>query len=165
MKHIVIFLLLAAGIAFLATRKSDLDRVMEPTAVYGEDQVGIVEVAPGSMSLSPQTLAESGVISIIFFYEETCPASRQMDNNLHDFVQRFRPDVAVRKVNVADRERNLIREYPCLEQFVAYRTPCFLIFDKKKNLIAADDKTKDSSGSDFLLKWMNAEMRKAANRS
>lgn len=157
MKHVFAFVLIAAGIYYLAVRKTELDVLMVPVANYTEAQVGnrFVETEPESLPVEPWQLAESGVISVVYFYDENCPSCRNLDRNLADFL-RMRPDVAVRKVRVGPNESDYAkanRDY----RWRVFMSPCILIFGKDGRLIAADDRT-DTTGQKLLYKWMNEEL-------
>jgi len=162
LKHIFVFVLLALGILYLATKKSDLDILMIPVTGYTEAQTGnrFVEVDPGKLPISPKELAEYGVVTVVYFHDDTCPGCRRLDSELDDFLH-VRPDVAVRKVHLSlngDAYYDAIKNY----KWKIYMAPCILIFGKNGKLIAADDRT-DSSGQELLEEWIAKELQKAAN--
>lgn len=163
MKHVLVFALVALGIYYLAIRKTDLDVLMVPVANYTEEQVGnrFVEIDPERLPIAPWQLAESGVITVVYFYDEQCPSCRVLDGNLADFL-RVRPDVSVRKVRVGPEEKDFAKanvDY----QWRIFMSPCILIFGKGGKLIAADDRT-ETTGQKLLYKWINAELRKDYDR-
>ena len=162
MKHVFVFVLLAVGIAYLAIRKSDLDILMIPVTGYTEEQTGnrFVEVDPVKLPISPRDLAEYGVVTVVYFHDDTCHGCRTLDRELEDFL-RVRPDVAVRKVRLSlngDAYYDAIKNY----RWKIYMAPCVLIFGKNGKLIAADDRT-DSSGQELLEEWISKELKKAAS--
>jgi len=149
MRHIVVLLIVALGIYLLATRKSDLDILMAPVANYAEAQVGnrFVEVDRDKLPITPKDLAESGVVTVVYFHDDTCYGCGRLDRDLNDFL-RVRPDVAVRKVRMSlngDAYYQAIKDY----QWKIYTAPCILIFGKDGKLIAADERT-NSTGQDLL---------------
>ena len=162
MKHIIVLVLVAAGILYLATRKSTLDVLMTPETHYTAQQTGnrFVDVDPAILPVSPDHFAESGVITVVYFHDDTCPGCRSLDQELDAFL-RVRPDVAVRKIAMTlngDAYYDVIRNY----RWRVYTAPCILIFGKNGELIAADDRT-DSAGQDLLEEWMSKELERAAN--
>lgn len=164
MKHVIVFVLLVLGIFLLATRKSNLDVLMTPVARHAEVQAGdrFVEVAPSRFPITPKELAEPGMITIVYFHDETCPGCIKLDRDLADFRQ-VRPDVAVRKVRITlngDAYYEAIKNY----QWEIYAAPFILIFGKDGKLIAADEKT-NFAGQDLLEEWIGEELSKAAKRS
>lgn len=163
MKHVLVFVLIALSIYYLAIRKTELDTLMVPVANYTEAQVGnhFVEMEQERLPVEPWQLAEPGVITVIYFYDEKCPSCRVLDGNLVDFL-RVRPDVAVRKVRVGPEEKDFAKanvDY----QWRIFMSPCILIFSKDGKLIAADDRTA-TTGQKLLYKWINAELRKDYER-
>ena len=162
MKHIVIFIVIASSIFFLAIRKSDLDKLMVPVTGYSEAQVGnrFVDIDPSRLPIAAKELAEPGVTTVVYFHDSQCHGCRQLDQNLTDFL-RVRPDVAVRKVSISPGKNgysDAIRNY----RIRIYMTPFILVFGSNGKLIAGDDRT-DGPGYDLLEKWMIAELKKAAN--
>jgi hypothetical protein len=163
LKHIFVFILLAFAIYFLAIRKSDLDVLMVPATNYTDAQVGnrFIEVDPNRLPITPQQLAEPGVITVVYFHDETCPGCLQLDQNLNEFLA-VRPDVAVRKIRISlgtNAYSKSIRDY----QWKIYMAPCILIYGKNGKLIAADDRT-NSAGQDLLETWITKELIKAQNQ-
>lgn len=161
MKHILVFVMLALGIGYLALRKSDLDTLMIHTANYTESQTGnrFVDVDPAAFPVTPKYLAESGVITVVYFHDETCHGCAMLDRQLKDFLP-LRPDVAVRKVHISvgkDAYSEAIRNY----RWKIYMAPCVLIFGKNGKLIAADKGT-DGAGQELLEEWIAEELQKAA---
>ena len=162
MKHIVVFIVIASSIYFLAIRKSDLDKLMIPATGYSETQVGnrFVDIEPSRLPITPYELVEPGVTTVVYFHDAQCHGCRQLDRNLTDFL-RVRPDVAVRKVSISpgkDGYSEAIRNF----RSRIYMTPFILIFSSNGKLIAGDDRT-DGKGYDLLEKWMVAELKRAAN--
>jgi len=163
MKHVVIFILIAISIYFLAIRKSDLDKLLVPITTYTEAQTGnrYVDIDPAKLPITPHELAELGVITIVYFHDNECHGCQQMDRDLTDFL-RIRPDVAIRKIAMSpgnDGYTEAIRDY----QWRVYTAPCILIFGPNRKLIAGDDGV-DGRGFDLLEDWMRAELTKAANQ-
>lgn len=162
MKHLAVFISLALAIYYLAVRKSDLDLLMIPATSYTEAQTGnqFVDLAPQYLPTTPKTLAEYGVTTVVYFHDENCSGCVSLDRNIDDFLK-VRPDVAVRKVSISPGNNGYtkaIRNY----QWKIYMSPCILLFDKNRKLIAADEKT-NADGQDLLEKWVAAELDKAAN--
>lgn len=163
MKHVLVFILIALGIYYLAIRKTDLDALMVPVANYTEAQVGnrFVEMEPERLPIQPWQLAEPGVNTVVYFHDEKCPSCRVLDGNLADFL-RARPDVSVRKVRVGPEEKDYAKanvDY----QWRIFMSPCILIFNKDGKLVAADDRT-ETTGQKLLYQWINAELRKDYER-
>lgn len=164
MRHIAVFLVLALSIYFLAVKKSDLEILMVPATDYSQEHVGnrFVDVDPRRFPMTPAGLAERGVITVVYFHDDTCPGCLKLDRDLEDFL-RVRPDVAVRKVRMSldgDAYYQTIRNY----QWPVYMAPCILLFGKNGKLIAADKKT-NSDGQDLLEEWIYEELRRAGKRS
>jgi hypothetical protein len=161
MKHAVVFIVLASAVYFLATRKTDLDELMIPSATYSESQVGnrFVDLSADRLPATPQQLAEPGVMTVVYFHDDACAGCLQLDRNLAEFL-RVRPDVAVRKIRMSPDDNGYtkaIKDY----RWRVWAAPCILIFGKNGRLIAADDRT-DWRGQDLLEEWIAAELRKAA---
>ena len=115
MRHLVVLLSLALGIYFLATKKSDVDILMVPATNYTKEQVGnrFVEVAQDRLPIKPKDLAEYGVITVVYFHDDTCPGCQKLDRDLDDFMH-VRPDVAIRKVRMSlngDAYYKAIKDY------------------------------------------------------
>jgi len=85
-----------------------------------------------------------------------------MDRDIAEFLM-FRPDVAVRTVNI-QVERGAY--YQAIHDFKwkVYVSPSVIIFDQKGKMVEADEGT-DISGSELLRKWMVKEADKAATRA
>jgi hypothetical protein len=163
LKHIIVLVLVAAGILYLATRKSSLEILMTPEQQYTAQQTGnrFVNVDPALLPVSPAHFAVPGVITVVYFHDDNCPGCHRLDQELDDFL-RVRPDVAVRKIAMAlngDAYYDAIKNY----RWRIYTAPCILIFGKDGKLIAADERT-DSTGQDLLEEWISKELEKAANR-
>jgi hypothetical protein len=157
LKHVFVFILLAFAIYFLAIRKTDLDVLMVPVTNYTDAQVGnrFVDVDPSRLPITPQQLAEPGVITVVYFHDDTCAGCLQLDQNLNEFLP-IRPDVAVRKIRISPGNNGYskaIKDY----QWRIYMSPCILIYGKNGKLIAADDRT-NSAGQDLLEKWIYREL-------
>ncbi len=160
MKHFVILALLVLGIVLLANRTSDVDKLMIPVTGYSASQVGnrFIEMNPADLPTTPDRLAEPGVITVVYFHDDTCPGCLQLDGNLDDFL-RVRPDVAVRKIRISsDTFEKTSKDY----QWNIYATPCILLYGKNGKLIAADRGSK-GAGQDLLEDWIGKELEKATN--
>lgn len=163
MKRIAVFILLASGIYLLANRKSDLDNLMIPVTNFTEAQVGnrFVEIDQANLPTTPDRFAEPGVITVVYFHDDTCPGCSQLDRNLDDFL-RVRPDVAVRKIRISldgdDAYYKAIKNY----RWKIFAVPCILLFGKSGTLIAADERI-NGAGQDLLEEWIGKELEKAAN--
>jgi hypothetical protein len=161
MRHVLVFAAFAAAIAFFATRKSDVDRLMVPVKVYSAQQVGnqFVNLDPRVLPVTPQFLAVRGVTTIVYFHDKTCANCIKMDQDIDDLL-RLRPDVAVRKVSISvegDAYYKAIRDF----QWKVYMSPSVIIFDPQRKLVAADEGTDDTA-SELLYAWMRKESEQAA---
>lgn len=162
MKHIAALLLLVAGVIYLATHKSPVEKLMVPVTGYTEAQTGsrFVQIDPAILPVTPHYLAVPGVNTIVYFHDKNCHACVQLDQNLVDFL-RQRPDVAVRKVSMTvegDAYYQAIRDF----KWKVWMAPAILIFDRQGKLIAADNGT-DFAGGELLDDWMEKEAKKEAN--
>jgi hypothetical protein len=163
LKHVLVFVALGLAIFFLAIKKSDIDVLMVPITNDTEAQAGnrFIDVEPDLLPITPKFLAEVGVITVVYFYDKNCSGCINLDQNIADFLV-VRPDVAVRKVSINPGKNGYsgaIRDY----QWKIYATPCILIFDKNRQLIAADKKLS-AAGQNLLEKWIARELDKAANK-
>jgi hypothetical protein len=161
MKHAVVFVVLAAAIAYFGLKKSAVDKLMVPVTQYTAEQAGnrFVDIDPALLPVSPAYFAVPGVTTVVYFHDETCHGCVSMDRNISDFV-RIRPDVAVRKVRISlngNAYYNAIKDF----KWKIFVMPCILVFDRDGTLIAGDERT-DVAGSDLLEEWMAREAEKAA---
>lgn len=165
MKPWMVFAVLAAAIAWLILKPSDLDKLSRPppAAVLARavEPGGntFVDVSQLKRTVTPHYFTVPHRTTVVIFHDDTCPACVDLDRNLADFT-RLRPDVAIRKVRITlngNAYYSAIRNY----RWPIYLMPCVLIFNSDGKLIAADEKT-NADGGDLLNRWMDREARRAA---
>ena len=164
MKHLLVFLLLAAGAIFFATRHAPVEKLMIPVtgAATARGGSSFVNIDPDKLPVTPSYLAVPGLTTIVYFHDQACANCLVMDRNVDDLL-RLRPDVAVRKVSISvegDAYYKAIRDF----QWKVYMSPSFIIFDQTGKMVAADQGT-DDAGSELLIAWMTKEAEKAAEMS
>jgi hypothetical protein len=120
------------------------------------DMAGIQDIGVDG-AFTAEDYVAPGLPTIIEFYNDSCIACRQLDQNYKNFLL-LRPDVAVRRIQVPDRwdPQKLWQEYRI--RIVAI--PHIMVYGPDGKLIAADD-GGHRDGFDFLHRWMNSEARKA----
>lgn len=162
MKHLVIFLLIATGIIYLATHKSDVQRLMKPGASLSSNLGGerIVDLDPKAGPINTASLSVPGTITVIYFRDPECPACIVADRNLVDFAK-VRPDIAIRKINLGKDWSP--QQWSKATGRKIWMTPLFLIYDQNGRPVAEDD-ANDTTGQDLLYKWMNEEIRADSQR-
>lgn len=144
MKHVAVFAALGAAILWLAFKPSTLDELayLDPVANVGEGRNIFVEADPAKLPVTPAYFAVPGHLSVVVFHDKDCGACIALERSLVDF-SRNRPDVAIRKVDIAldvgDRSPayyTAIANY----QWALYAAPTVLIYGADGKLIAADEK-------------------------
>ena len=165
MKHFIVICLIIAGIVFLSLRKTDLEVLMKPAnKVFAGTNAGnhFVNIDPAMLPMSPQQFVEPGLVTIVYFHYEKCPACNSLDSDLEAFSI-SRPDVAIRKIAI-DPEKDGIEKSIRDFQWPIWSSPTILIYGTKGELIAADERL-NNGGQNLLEEWITAELDKARRTS
>jgi hypothetical protein len=154
MKKIIFLLIVAAGIAWFALHDSDLDKLMKRQPVTEQSGMKIVEYEYGYVDI--ESYVERGLITVIYFYSESCPGTPLMDANIQSLLK-VRPDVAVRKFSLGKRwsEESAYNKYK-----LHIGISPFIVIYKPDGKIIAADKGRNGKATDLLLDWITAELNK-----
>ncbi|MDH5388009.1 MAG: hypothetical protein OEY06_06135 [Gammaproteobacteria bacterium] len=155
-QHVIVYLLLAAGVFITLSYKTELDKLMEVQAGYMKENTGIREMRVESDRVNPEDYVVFGSYSILYFYSNSCPACRRLNTDLQEFIN-IRPDVAVLKFDLG-------YDWSDDDAYNTYRlkigkTPFIHIYDPSGNVVAKDIGYEED-GLHLLKKWVEAELYK-----
>ncbi len=144
------------GAFFHLNRGPDaMETLLQVPANAGNGGYGWIDPAPPI-----DDWAQPGRHTVIVFSADWCPGCKKMQTYLKQFHARYRPDVAVRMVDVTH-----FRDMD--DANARYGTdigavPSVRVYGPDGQLLAADEGRDGREGCDLLLKWMNKERRLAA---
>ena len=141
----------------MTARASPLERVMEVPSSFGSGSRGGISYAIPGPAL--RNYCEPGRTTVFAFTSDRCPGCRQL-KTLFGALTGLRPDVAVRIVDLGD---NWSGDYRTMYGINLRSVPHVMIYDDAGELVAGDD-GGDKAGLDLLCEWMNAEVRRRAQR-
>lgn len=156
-QHIIFLMMIAAGLYFINTYETQVDKLMKPMPVTQAGETGIRKVVFDTERHAPESELVKGAFTILYFYSDSCPGCRRLNSDLQQF-SKVRPDVAVRKFDLGYRWSgdNAYNTY----SLRIGKTPFILIYAPDGSLIAEDVGT-GGDAFDLLYKWMNAELKQA----
>lgn len=158
MRHLIVLLLLGAGIYYFGFRGSEVDRLFKPVqpASAATPQNIFVEPDYRAVPVDDRQYLVGGQYTVIYYHWAQCPGCLRLDSDLSRFLE-LRKDVVVRKImlstnwSVEGARRDFGRNIGI--------TPFIVIFGPDRKLILKDDGT-DNRGVHLLYDWMNAEFQK-----
>lgn len=158
-RHIVFFLLIAAGLYFVTTYESEVEGLVNAEYPVLEGS-GIRTVSFDTEYYDYRSEIVKGTYTVMYFYSDSCPTCRRVDADLKRFIK-TRPDVAIRRFDLG-------YHWSSAGTYQTYgirvrKTPFIHVYDADGNLVA-EDVDMGNAGMKFLYDWMNAEYRKEWER-
>lgn len=159
-RHIIFFTLIAAGLYFVNTYDSVLNKLMKPMPITAAEGAGIQDVEFDTKRYEPISELVEGAFTVLYFYSDSCPGCRRLNSDLKRFVQ-VRPDVAIRRFDLGFKWSSDYA-YNTYRLRIA-KTPFILIYGPDGSLITEDVGLGDD-GHNLLYDWMNEEWQQDWDR-
>jgi len=158
MRHLIVLLLLGAGIYYFGFRGSEVDRLLKPVQPVSDSTPQNIFVEPDyrSVPIDDRQYLVGGRYTIIYYHWAQCPGCRRLDSDLSRFLD-LRKDVVVRKIMLASNWSVEGAKHDFGRNIGI--TPFVIIFGPDGKLIVKDEGT-DGRGIHLLSEWMNAEFQK-----
>lgn len=158
MKHLLVLLVLGAGIYYFGFRASEVDRLLKPVQPVSAATPQNVFVEPDYRvaPIDDRQFRVAGQYTIIYYHRATCPGCLRLDGDLSRFLD-LRKDTVVRKIKLSDNWSVAGAKHD-FGRSVGI-TPFVVIFGPDGKLIKNDEGT-NGRGLGLLSDWMNAEFQK-----
>jgi len=158
MRHLIVLLLLGAGIYYFGFRGSEVDRLLKPVQPVSAETPQNMFVEPDyrSVPIDDRQYLVAGQYTIIYYHWAQCPGCRRLDSDLLRFLD-LRKDTVVRKIKLANNWSVEGAKHDFGRNIGI--TPFVVIFAPNGKLIKNDEGT-NGRGTNFLYDWMNAEFQK-----
>lgn len=158
MKHLMVLLLLGAGIYYFGFRAPEVDRLLKPVQPVSAATPQNVFVEPDYRvtPIDDRQYRVTGQYTIIYYHRAQCPGCLRLDSDLSRFLD-LRKDTVVRKIKLSDNWSVEGARHD-FGRSVGI-TPFVVIFGPDGKLIKNDEGT-NGRGLGLLSDWMNAEFQK-----